>query len=140
MSSRIEFNDSGGVLSDTNRKKNVHESHKNDLVTTPDDSTEDDAVQTGIRDEMNLNNPKNDENFFVKYQGRTYELSGFFKKHPGGRRTLTPYKNLPLDKVLSNLPHSVAAFHLLEEFHVDSRKQSDDIEVSNLPCDFMHVP
>lgn len=74
-------------------------------------------------------NRKKNDKFFVQYRGKNYEISDLLKKHPGGRGTLGSFRGLTLDKVLTDVPHSDAAFHLFEEFVVDNQRGYDDIEV-----------
>ncbi|XP_015120174.1 fatty acid 2-hydroxylase [Diachasma alloeum] len=69
-----------------------------------------------------------DSEFYVNYQGRTYEISGFLKNHPGGRQVLKAYEGLSLDRALDNVPHSAAAFHLFQEFEMSHRRDYEDIE------------
>lgn len=79
---------------------------------------------------LNKNNVE-DKDFIVKYQGNTYEISDFLKHHPGGRSALKAYKGLALDKILNDVPHSDAAFHLFQEFEINNKRAYDDIEVSD---------
>ncbi|KAK0085177.1 hypothetical protein PV325_005632 [Microctonus aethiopoides] len=76
---------------------------------------------------LNKNNVE-DKDFIVKYQGNTYEISDFLKHHPGGRSALKAYKGLALDKILNDVPHSDAAFHLFQEFEINNKRAYDDIE------------
>ncbi|XP_015596008.1 fatty acid 2-hydroxylase isoform X2 [Cephus cinctus] len=75
-----------------------------------------------------LDNAEETDNFVVKYHGKTYDISGLLKYHPGGRKTLKPYKGFSLDRVLAETPHSKAAHHLFEEFVLENQSEYQDIE------------
>lgn len=74
---------------------------------------------------------KNSDMFYVKYQGRKYEISHFLKHHPGGRQTLNAYKGLALDQAFKGTPHSQAAFHLFKDFELNNKAAYEDIEVKS---------
>lgn len=73
-------------------------------------------------------NGKNEE-FNVKYRGNKYDISKFLTNHPGGRNILKAFQGLTLDKVLEDVPHSKAAYHLLNECELNNKQAYDSVEV-----------
>lgn len=74
---------------------------------------------------------KNNEQFYVRYRGNTYEISKFLKNHPGGSNAFKAYRGLTLDKILEDVPHSKAAYHLFNEFELNNKRAYDEVEVNN---------
>lgn len=70
----------------------------------------------------------NNDEFYVKYRGNTYEISKFLKNHPGGSNAFKAYRGLTLDKILDDVPHSKAAYHLFNEFEINNKRAYDDVE------------
>ncbi|CAK9820978.1 Fatty acid 2-hydroxylase [Anthophora plagiata] len=66
--------------------------------------------------------------FLIKYQERFYNIKGFLRYHPGGKKTLGHFKNRSLDEVFENNPHSKAAFHLLEDFTLNNQEKYQEYE------------
>ncbi|XP_043267527.1 dihydroceramide fatty acyl 2-hydroxylase FAH2 [Venturia canescens] len=111
--------------SDCDQKRRNLEAESNDPEM--DSNTTD--VHIRLHNDNNLfSNEKEKAEFFVRYRGKSYEISDLLKKHPGGRGTLGSFKGLALDKIMTEVPHSDAALHLMEEFVVDNQRKYDDIE------------
>lgn len=69
--------------------------------------------------------------FLVKHREAAYDIAGFLRYHPGGGKAVEHYRGLDLDAVMRRTAHSEAAYHLLQDFIVDNRRDYDDIEVNN---------
>ncbi|XP_046591082.1 fatty acid 2-hydroxylase isoform X2 [Neodiprion lecontei] len=71
---------------------------------------------------------ENPHEFIVKYKGRKYDIQNLLKKHPGGSRIMKPYKGLNVDEAMVTNSHSIAAFHLFEEFVQSNQEEYQEIE------------
>lgn len=90
--------------------------------------------KNGIVKHCNLaaNSSQDNGEFLVKYKGRRYDIQNLLKKHPGGSKILKFYKGLSIDEAMVTNTHSVAAFHLFEEFVEGNQEAYQEIEVSVL--------
>lgn len=79
----------------------------------------------------NVKNSENPNEFIVKYRGKKYDVKELLRKHPGGSKILNNYKGLSVDDAMVANTHSVAAFHLFEEFVQDNQNVYQEIEVSD---------
>ncbi|XP_076766464.1 fatty acid 2-hydroxylase [Xylocopa sonorina] len=71
---------------------------------------------------------KNEENnFVVTYKDKSYNVREFLQYHPGGK-VLSYYKNRSLDKAFEENPHSLAAFHLLEDYTLNNLEKYQKYE------------
>ncbi|KOC70085.1 Fatty acid 2-hydroxylase [Habropoda laboriosa] len=66
--------------------------------------------------------------FLIRYREQLYDIKGFLRYHPGGKKTLGHFKNRSLDKVFDDNPHSKAAFHLLEDFILNNQEKYQEYE------------
>lgn len=99
-----------------------------------DDVIDDDAIAKSSQDErrrfISDDETEKEDKFIVKYKGRIYDIRAFLNNHPGGRKTLSSYKEKNLDRVLKEYPHSDAALHLFNEYALDNKIKYDEVEVS----------
>ena len=78
---------------------------------------------------------KNKEEFIVKHKGEKYDIARFLQFHPGGRNSVSPYKDLSITEKLSKIDHSHAAMYLMKEYKLSGsrvNKNEEDLEVSNM--------
>lgn len=75
---------------------------------------------------------KESTEYLVKYRDRIYNIYKFLNYHPGGKNTLSRFKDRVLDGELAKNPHSKSAYYLLEEFAVQQQERYNECEVSNL--------
>ncbi|XP_020707180.2 fatty acid 2-hydroxylase [Athalia rosae] len=100
-----------------------------DRIPEPVDVPRQDEVRVqGISENVVNDDEDPSEEFVVNYKGRSYNIKPLLKKHPGGSKILKPYKGLSLDEAMVTNPHSVAAFHLFEEFLQDHEEAYQEIE------------
>lgn len=69
-----------------------------------------------------------DEQFIVEFNKKSYDISEFVSKHPGGVNTLGGLKNRTIDGKLEKYQHSKAALKLLEQYRIGSNGD-DELEV-----------
>ncbi|KAF7383103.1 hypothetical protein HZH68_014952 [Vespula germanica] len=97
-----------------------------------DDVIDDDAIAKSSQDErrrfISDDETEKEDKFIVKYKGRIYDIRAFLNNHPGGRKTLSSYKEKNLDRVLKEYPHSDAALHLFNEYALDNKIKYDEVE------------
>lgn len=78
----------------------------------------------------NRDNEDDEGEFLVSYQNRFYDIRNFLKYHPGGKKVFDYFKYRSLDKAFDKNPHSKSAFHLLEDFTLNSQEKYQKYEVS----------
>ncbi|XP_034828482.1 fatty acid 2-hydroxylase [Maniola hyperantus] len=60
--------------------------------------------------------------FAVNFGGKTYDLRRFVRDHPGGINTLEKFRGKPIGQVMKLYGHSDSAYHMLNDFRVESGK------------------
>ncbi|XP_076175098.1 fatty acid 2-hydroxylase isoform X2 [Ptiloglossa arizonensis] len=76
----------------------------------------------------NRDNEDDEGEFLVSYQNRFYDIRNFLKYHPGGKKVFDYFKYRSLDKAFDKNPHSKSAFHLLEDFTLNSQEKYQKYE------------
>ncbi|XP_076628636.1 fatty acid 2-hydroxylase isoform X2 [Colletes latitarsis] len=71
---------------------------------------------------------KKEDQFLVSYRERYFDIRNFLRYHPGGKKVLRYFKHGSLDKAFDENPHSKGAFHLLEDFTLNSEEKYQEYE------------
>lgn len=70
---------------------------------------------------------KNDS-FEVLYNEESYAIDNFLNNHPGGINYLAPYKEKDVSQRMEGVPHSKAAYYLLQEYKKERRRRKGQSE------------
>lgn len=54
----------------------------------------------------------------VKYQGASYDITDFLKKHPGGADILVENNGQDIEKVMQDIGHTAEAYAKLAEYRI----------------------
>lgn len=63
--------------------------------------------------------------FAVRHAGKTYDIQKFVRDHPGGVNTLNKFRGKPITQVMRLYGHSNSAYHMLNDFKVESDKDGN---------------
>ncbi|XP_063374361.1 fatty acid 2-hydroxylase [Cydia amplana] len=63
--------------------------------------------------------------FPVRLDDKNYDIKKFLRDHPGGTNTLKNYKGKNILQAMEKFGHSVNAYHMLNDFKVESEKDSN---------------
>ncbi|XP_015184246.1 PREDICTED: fatty acid 2-hydroxylase [Polistes dominula] len=119
----INLNDSINVVDDkTLQRYDNHLTSDNNniyVIKQKQEEEEEEEEEKKVEDE---------DRFIVKYQGRNFDIRAFLNHHPGGKKTLSYYKDKHLDQVLKDYPHSKAALYLFDEYALDNKMKYSELE------------
>jgi cytochrome b involved in lipid metabolism len=69
-----------------------------------------------------------EEEFIIKHEGDTYDITRFLQFHPGGRNSVSPYKGLSITKKFHDINHSPAAMYLMRDYRLPGAPQNSNVE------------
>lgn len=72
-----------------------------------------------------------DEKFIVKYKQKSYDITNFVAKHPGGINTLKNFEDAPIDQSFKKFEHSDAAEYILNQYKI-CEPFENELEVRNV--------
>ena len=61
------------------------------------------------------NNPKQ---IIVKFQGDSYDITDFLKKHPGGVDILVENNGKDIEQVMKDIGHTADAYDMLKQYKI----------------------
>ncbi|KAI4482288.1 hypothetical protein M0804_008839 [Polistes exclamans] len=118
LNNNVNENDFINVVEEnTLQRYNNNDSSDNNVYATTKES-----------EEEKEEDEEEDDRFIVKYKGRIFDIREFLNHHPGGRKTLSYYKDKHLDRVLKDYPHSKAALYLFDEYALDNKIKYSELE------------